>query len=1095
VAVAADPFAHVLDVLEPIIMHLALSRYLLVALSAIVTGGCSFFSNTVDEIKMQCGVDEVDANRSYVKVLDSEGKGLKATEFAYRWLDLTEKPLATRGNCLQLEPGESAALVVRSRIGSEGLILEADKLEGERLSRIQLEPYTYGPLRKTCDQLINSNQLNLRLPINFEDHSPSGYEIKAAALVDGKARGNWTFVNGKAANPNLDISGLMNGRYDLRFELNPLFSEGAVPQFFNCDLVVDRKSPQIELIAADGLALSQKLVELRPSTRVAWQSLNRTATELVEYCFVAAGTSVTECSNPSISNDPIVVPDNGSWKFVYRGIDAANNRSDWAAVDIDIVDEVKLADIRSRLELARVYQKSGQTQLVAAQLLLALETYRNLASENERKRVKKELDLAIFQHQRDAQEFFVAQWGNKEAIDYQGTLRGTKESSAHVFLRDLGPTAFGLSFVRDGAPLFPEVSLTNRNNVATCGSQSYTAYVQKGQLQIFDGNTITTLPGDARRLEGIKTLKFSEDCRFVVMSDWIGVFFLIDRITGKTVEFPEFEYDMECRFSFALGEGPATRYYSYCSRFNRNSFKLYGFNASGSIETPTAPILSQLPQQLISVENFIFVLANDKSFVVMDENFASVFAAPAGRVGDISYDALRQRVLTRYEGFGLYDIYEVNRAPGVPVTIKKLSPGELRIPYPAKFGDSLTVSQPSFAPDLFYARMDDATNAFLGQTPVDRDRLLAIDFKDLALMQSEGNLFREISPNASLLRRTIRLLRDELAIFPITRGNETVLYTMPIQTGLLHRYRLNLDQPYVSLAKSSVESRALPKDQTLTVYPYGSQELLLLKGREKLQFIVPNKDGTERSVDLTIAPGALAIPSSDPDLFWFFVPSETRIYSMKASSGEILSTTKVAVASVSAPLQIFHDHFAGDLYLAYPETLTKLSYRGSLEKPEFIASENKALKSRVSALVPSRDFKTWVGLSSTSLDLYSDTLEPQKSLSMNEVFGKKNNPTFDLLTQGLDPDTVFVTSSNGQIARVDFKSGTASALALNMIKRLAVDDRGRLQYATGSDWFTLPLDLDDNREHLCRYMRELGNRMLPEVKTPFKQTACALFKN
>jgi hypothetical protein len=332
--------------------------------------------------------------------------------FWSRWLDESRKPVATRGNCLQLDPQESSALIVRSRIGSEELIQEADSLEGERLSRIQLEPYTYGPLRKICDQIINSNQLNLGLPINSEDQSARGYEIKAVAIADGKARGNWSFLKGKAAAPFLDISGLMNGRYDLRFELNPLFSERAVPQFFNCDLVVDRKSPQIELVAADGLALSNRQIELRPSTRVAWQSLNKTATELIEYCFVAAGTPVTECSNPSISNDPTVVPDNRSWKFVYRWIDAANNRSDWAALDIDIVDEVKLADIRNKLELARFYQKSGQTQFVAAQLLLALETWRNLASENERKRLKKDLDLAIFQHQRDAQDFFTVTRGS-----------------------------------------------------------------------------------------------------------------------------------------------------------------------------------------------------------------------------------------------------------------------------------------------------------------------------------------------------------------------------------------------------------------------------------------------------------------------------------------------------------------------------------------------------------------------------------------------------------------------------------------------------------------------------------------------------------
>jgi hypothetical protein len=55
-----------------------------------------------------------------------------------------------------------------------------------------------------------------------------------------------------------------------------------------------------------------------------------------------------------------------------------------------------------------------------------------------------------------------------------------------------------------------------------------------------------------------------------------------------------------------------------------------------------------------------------------------------------------------------------------------------------------------------------------------------------------------------------------------------------------------------------------------------------------------------------------------------------------------------------------------------------------------------------------------------------------------------------------------------------------------MIKRLTVDDRGRLHCAKGSDWFTLHLDLVDNREQLCRYLAGLGSRMLPEVKARYR---------
>jgi hypothetical protein len=115
---------------------------------------------------------------------------------------------------------------------------------------------------------------------------------------------------------------------------------------------------------------------------------------------------------------------------------------------------------------------------------------------------------------------------------------------------------------------------------------------------------------------------------------------------------------------------------------------------------------------------------------------------------------------------------------------------------------------------------------------------------------------------------------------------------------------------------------------------------------------------------------------------------------------------------------------------------------------------------------------------------------------MNEVFGKRNNPTFDLLVQGLDPETVFVTSSNGQIARVDLKTAVTTPLTFdrqpysNMIKRLTIDDSGRLHYGTGGDWFTLPLDLDENRDHLCRYLKGLGNRMFPKVNALYKLSAC-----
>jgi hypothetical protein len=1083
-----------------------LSRYTfaLFAITAMFTGSCSFFSNTVDTIKIECGIDRVESHRSYVKVLDSDGKPLRSSEFALRWLDGAGRPLSTRGNCIELDPKESAALIVRSRLASEGLIYETDSRDSERLSKIQLDAYAYGRLQKTCDQALNSNQLTLGLPANFEDHSASGYEIKASAVMDGQTKADWTFVNAGPAVPNLDIGSLSNGLYDLRFELNPLFSEGAVAQYFNCDLVVDRKSPQLALMASDGSLLANKAVELRPNSRVTWESSNRTATELIEYCFVAAGTDSAACSNPSISSDPIVIPENGSWKFIYRGIDAANNRSDWAAMDIDVVDEAKLADIRNKLELARFHQKSGQTQFVAVQLLLALETYRNLSSENERKRVKKELDLAIFQHQRDAQDYYVAQWNNKEAVDYVGTLRGNHETSAHVFLRESAPNAFGLSFIRNGSALHPEISLGNRFSITTCPIHGLAAYVQEGRLQIFDGNSVTTLPGDAERLSGIKNLKFSEDCRFLVMTDWIGVLFLIDRMTGKTVEFPEFEYDMECRFSFALGNADAVRYYSYCSRFNRNSWKLYAFTAAGNIKTPESPILNQLPLQLISKDNLIFFLASDKSFAIFDESFNTLFSSPVGRTAEIVFDGVRQRVLARYEAFGLYDIYEFNREGDAQGAVKKLSPSEVRIPTPVKFGDTLTVSQPSFSADVFYARVDDSTNSFLGHLPVDRDRLLDIDFADKVLFQSGNNLFREISPNASLLRRTIRLLRDELLMFPITTGTKTAFYTLPTKSETFKRYELGFNEPFVALAKHPVTSKSLGKDQTFTVFRYGSQELILLKGTDKLQFIVPGEDGMERQVELTLPPQAQAIPSSDPDLFWFHVPSDGSLYSVRASTGQVMpiDSFRTIMASVAArpsaaATRIFTDPFAGWLYLTYPHLMIKIRFNGPLDQPNFVAVETKSLKSPVIGLVPSKDFKKWFGLTNVRLDVYNQSFELESSFGVNDVFGKRSIPNFVMLASGLDPDTVFVSSSNGQLAHVDSRSKLITSIAFdrsptnNSIISLDVDESGRLHYFTLSDWFTLPLDLDENRAHLCRYLGELGPRMYPEVKTQFKQLSCA----
>lgn len=1083
-------------------MHLSRYLTLFVPFSLMITSACSFFSNTVNEIKMQCGVDEVDTNRSYVKVLDSAGKVLKSTEFALRWLEDTGRPLATQGHCIELDPKESAALIVRSRIGSEGLILEADGEDRKRLSSVQLEAYTYGPLRKTCDQIISINQLNLGLPVSFEDHTASGYEIKAVAFMDGEPKGRWNFVNRDPAAPNLDIGALNNGLYDFRFEFKPLFSEGGVSQFFNCNLAVDRKSPQISLIASDGLPLSNGTVELRPNSRVAWKSTNAIATEIVEYCFIASGTPAAECSNPSISSDPIKAPDSGSWKLVYRGVDAASNRSDWVVLEIDIVDEAKLANIQNNLELARVYQKSGQTQYVAIKLLLALDAYHNLSSENERARVKRELDLAIFQHQRDARDFFMAQWGDLETVNYLGTLDGIGDASTHAFLRQESFSSFDLSFIRSGSPLYPEVKLSSNRLAATCSSQEHAAYIQDGQLWTFDGKTLMNLKGDIKRLRGVQDLTFSEDCRFLVLRDSIGAFFLIDRTTGKSVDYPDFTSDVPCRFSFALGEADAVRYYSYCSPV-RDKWELYSFSASGNIEAPKAAVLRELPLQLIARDNLIFVLGKDKSFAVLDATFNTLFSTPAGRMRKLIHDRSHQRILTMYENDKWYDTYKLIRSIDGQVAVKKLSLGEFRIPEPVRIGSTLTVSQPLYSPDLYYSRVDDSSESFFGQLPVASDQLLNYDSADLALVQSNRNVVREISPNASLLRRTIRLLRNEISIFPMTLDSETALYTMATETGHYSRYELDLRKDFIALANTPAAMRQLPKDYNFVVYPYGSRELILLKGSNQLQFLVWNEDGTERLVGLPFPPNAQAIPSPDPDLFWFYVPNEKKLYTVKASTGEHAPIesfqtmfASVAPRSAAAPIQIHQDLFAGHLYFAYPELVIKMSYRGALEKPEFFASESKALKESVQSLTPSRDFRKWVGMGS-SLVVYNDAFEPEKSFSPSKVFGRLNDASFKLVASGWDSNTVFVTSGiNQRIARIDIKSGLTTVLALDpsssrgSLTRIARDDKDRLHYSSSSDWFILPLDLEENRQHLCRYLTELGSRMYSEVKAQFKQVSC-----
>jgi hypothetical protein len=151
----------------------------------------------------------------------------------------------------------------------------------------------------------------------------------------------------------------------------------------------------------------------------------------------------------------------------------------------------------------------------------------------------------------------------------------------------------------------------------------------------------------------------------------------------------------------------------------------------------------------------------------------------------------------------------------------------------------------------------------------------------------------------------------------------------------------------------------------------------------------------------------------------------------------------------------------------------------------------------VIGLVPSKDFKKWFGLTNVRLDVYNQSFELESSFGVNDVFGKRSIPNFVMLASGLDPDTVFVSSSNGQLAHVDSRSKLITSIAFdrsptnNSIISLDVDESGRLHYFTLSDWFTLPLDLDENRAHLCRYLGELGPRMYPEVKTQFKQLSCA----
>jgi hypothetical protein len=149
--------------------------------SFLLTSSCSVISNDQNSLADACQLpaEQIGADPKFVQFSSSEGFFLAevpGSELRVQYEATGDEIDATPGGCLGLPSAQNSdkILVVKRLGANEGVILQTGDLaqQSDRLQKVALKPYDYTPLKKSCGDLLVTNQSRLAFPL-----ANTGFEI------------------------------------------------------------------------------------------------------------------------------------------------------------------------------------------------------------------------------------------------------------------------------------------------------------------------------------------------------------------------------------------------------------------------------------------------------------------------------------------------------------------------------------------------------------------------------------------------------------------------------------------------------------------------------------------------------------------------------------------------------------------------------------------------------------------------------------------------------------------------------------------------------------------------------------------------------
>ncbi len=222
---------------------------LIILLLGFLLSNCQKISNNINNVEFECGGSAELESFRYVKLLSNSGVIGSAEGIQVRdEVGQDYGGLVTPKGCLRLPRNLQDKLMVARPAANEGYVLYPNRVATGSVQSHVVKTHRYNALTSLCQSEIVTSSAQMNWPIDWAGVDSSSYAWQLVIQKERNVRLSLQRNGVEDLNrETIDLTGFEDGIYQLIVQGRQLFSKDKVETRFDCQLIIDRESPQVSL--------------------------------------------------------------------------------------------------------------------------------------------------------------------------------------------------------------------------------------------------------------------------------------------------------------------------------------------------------------------------------------------------------------------------------------------------------------------------------------------------------------------------------------------------------------------------------------------------------------------------------------------------------------------------------------------------------------------------------------------------------------------------------------------------------------------------------------------------------------------------------